>query len=78
MKSKQEKPSQEEPEKVETKIYMDKRLRDIAAAECKSRGVSFTDVVAELVAVHFGVPELAIVPRKVVGRKLGTKMKKKK
>lgn len=65
-------------EKVETKIYLDRALRDLAAADCEKRNVAFTDLVAELLADYYERPDLARVPRKVVGRKLGTKMPSRK
>jgi len=64
--------------KAQVHVYMDKELRDIAVKDCLERGVKLTDVITELVADFYARPDLRVVPRKVVGRKLGTKMKKRK
>jgi hypothetical protein len=73
------KPDDAEPqlEKVETKIYMDSRLHAIVAADCAKRGAYLSDLVAELLAEHFGRPDLKTVPRKRVGRKVGKPIKKR-
>lgn len=67
-----------ELKKVETKIYMDERLYEILSDDCRRRGIYVSDLVAGLLADYFKVPHLRGVPRKRVGRKEGTKLKKKK
>ena len=74
---KNEDDTEEQLKKVETKIYMDSRLFDIVSGDCRKRGVYLSDLVAELLARKYEVPHLATVPRKRVGRKEGTKLKKK-
>ena len=78
MKHKSDDADDVELQKTETKVYMDMRLFKIATEDCQRRGVYLSDLVAELLADYYEMPELATVPRQRVGPKLGMKMPKSK
>lgn len=60
-----------EPKKIDFKGYMDERLYALVEADALTRCVPLSHVVAEAVAKAYGRPDLAAVPRKMLGRPLG-------
>ena len=65
-------------EKVKLTCYVDERLRDALVQKSEEDHVSVTDLIAGLIANGMGLPDLAAVPKKRMGRAFGTKIKKKK
>lgn len=58
----------EPPKKVELKGYVDERLRDLAIAYADEQDIPLSECVAYLVAKALRRPDLAVVPRKRLGR----------
>ena len=66
-----------EPEKVEIRGYVDSRLRDLIIKDATERDIPLSEAVAQALAKAYDRPDLAAVPRKRIGRPLGTKKGKK-
>lgn len=66
-----------QPEKVEIRGYVDSRLRDLMVKDAQERRIPLSECVAQACAKAYDRPDLAAVPRKTIGRPLGTKIKKK-
>lgn len=67
----------DEPEKVELRGYVDRRLRDLVIAEAEERDIPLSEAVARLLAEALHRPDLGAVPRKRIGRPLGKAIKRK-
>ena len=66
-----------QPEKVELRGYVDSRLRDIVVEDAQAQNIPVSEAVAQAIAKAYDRPDLAAVPRKPLGRRLGMKLKKK-
>jgi len=65
------------PEKVELRGYVDSRLRDLVVAEAEAKGIPVSEVVAVLVAQALGRPDLGVVPRRWGGGRRPVRSTKK-
>jgi hypothetical protein len=67
----------EPPKKVELRGYVDERLRDLAVEAADAENLPLSEWVAHIVAKALKRPDLAEVPRKRLGRAIGSKNKPK-
>ena len=67
----------EPPKKVELRGYVDERLRELAVEAANAENIPLSEWVAHLVAKALKRPDLAEVPRKRLGRAIGSKNKPK-
>lgn len=67
----------EAPEKVDLHAYADSRLRDLIVADAIAQNITLSDVIIRILAAHYQRPDLAIVPKKPMGRPIGGSKEKR-
>jgi len=68
---------EERPQKMRLDVYVDKRLRELVIAIVNQQNITVSEYVANLIAKALKRPDLAGIPRKRLGRPLGSKAKPK-
>jgi len=54
---------------ADIRVYADPRLKELAGQEADKRGIPLSELVVRALAEYLSRPDLAIVPRKIPGRR---------